>query len=127
VSLLEGASVKVCKIDLDHDPEQAKTYGISRIPTVLLFRGGQVVDRIVGTQPRARYEETLERALSGASGSTGCSNGPYRPFAGDFDGDGKGDIGLYEARTGKLHIKRGDGRGTFTHWAVDPWTPDTAP
>ena len=58
-------------------------------------------------------------------GTSDSQGGIYRPFAGDFDKDGFGDIGVFEARTGKLHIKLGDGRGNFSHWAVNQWTEDS--
>ena len=49
-------------LDIDQNPETAAAHGIRSIPTVLIFRGGQEVDRIVGLQPRARYEQALEAA-----------------------------------------------------------------
>jgi thioredoxin 1 len=52
----------VAKLDIDQNPETAAAYGIRSIPTVLIFRGGREVDRIVGLQPRARYEQALEAA-----------------------------------------------------------------
>jgi thioredoxin 1 len=52
----------VAKLDVDQNPETAAAQGISSIPTVLIFRGGQAVDRITGLQPRARYERALEAA-----------------------------------------------------------------
>jgi thioredoxin 1 len=55
-------SVEVAKLDIDQNPETAIAHGISSIPTVLIFRGGHVVDRIIGLQPRARYERALETA-----------------------------------------------------------------
>jgi thioredoxin 1 len=51
---------EVAKLDIDQNPETAAAQGISSIPTVLIFRGGRVIDRIVGLQPRARYERALE-------------------------------------------------------------------
>jgi thioredoxin 1 len=53
---------EVAKLDIDQNPETAAAHGIRSIPTVLIFRGGQEVDRIVGLQPRARYEQALESA-----------------------------------------------------------------
>ena len=50
---------KVAKLDIDENPQTAQAYGISSIPTVLLFRGGQVVETFVGVQPRERYERAL--------------------------------------------------------------------
>ena len=52
----------VAKLDVDRNPETAAAHGIRSIPTVLIFRGGRVVDRIAGLQPRARYERALEAA-----------------------------------------------------------------
>ena len=52
----------VAKLDIDQNPETAAAYRIRSIPAVLIFRGGQIVDRIVGVQPRARYEQALEAA-----------------------------------------------------------------
>jgi thioredoxin 1 len=52
----------VAKLDVDQNPETAAAHGISSIPTVLIFRGGQVVERITGLQSRARYERALEAA-----------------------------------------------------------------
>jgi thioredoxin 1 len=52
----------VAKLDIDQNPETAAAYGIRSIPTVMIFRGGQVIDRITGLQPRARYERALEAA-----------------------------------------------------------------
>ena len=39
---------KVCKADVDECPDLAERYGIRNIPTLLFFKGGQVVDTIVG-------------------------------------------------------------------------------
>src|SRR5262245_19949539 len=52
----------VAKLDIDQNPETAAAHGIRSIPTVLIFRDGREVDRIVGLQPRARYERALEAA-----------------------------------------------------------------
>ena len=52
----------VAKLDIDRNPEAAAAHRITSIPTVLIFRGGRVVDRIAGLQPRARYERALEAA-----------------------------------------------------------------
>jgi thioredoxin 1 len=52
----------VAKLDIDQNPDTAAAYGIRSIPAVLIFRAGQEVDRIVGLQPRARYERALEAA-----------------------------------------------------------------
>lgn len=54
----------VAKVDVDQNPETAAAHGILSIPTVLIFRGGRVVDRISGLQPRAHYTRALEAAAA---------------------------------------------------------------
>jgi thioredoxin 1 len=54
----------VAKLDIDKNPETAAAHQIRSIPTVLIFRDGQVVERITGLQPRARYEHALEAAAA---------------------------------------------------------------
>jgi thioredoxin 1 len=44
--------IKFCKIDIDDYEETAKQYGVRRIPTILLFENGEVVDFIVGAVSR---------------------------------------------------------------------------
>lgn len=55
--------VVVGKLDVDANPVTAGRFGIRSIPTLLLFRGGQIVDRIVGALPRAAIEDRLRGAL----------------------------------------------------------------
>ena len=50
---------KVAKLDVDENPQTAQAYGISSIPTALLFRAGEVVETFVGVQPQERYERAL--------------------------------------------------------------------
>ncbi len=52
----------VAKLDIDQNPETAAAHGISSIPTVLIFRNGQEVERITGLQPQSRYEQALKTA-----------------------------------------------------------------
>jgi thioredoxin 1 len=52
--------VKVVKLNVDEAPEVAGRYGITSIPTLLLFRGGQVVDQHVGFRPREELKSILE-------------------------------------------------------------------
>lgn len=47
-----GAKAKVVKVDIDAEPEIASKYGIQSIPALFIFKGGKVVDQIVGAQPR---------------------------------------------------------------------------
>jgi thioredoxin 1 len=53
--------VKVGKVNTDESPDTAMNYGISSIPTVLFFKGGQVVDRLVGVNPKSRFQQILDK------------------------------------------------------------------
>ena len=52
--------VKVCKLDVDEEPAIAAKYGIRSIPTLLLFKNGQLVKTSIGVQPKAAIEAMLE-------------------------------------------------------------------
>ena len=55
--------LKVAKVDADANPELASRYGVRGLPTLLLFKGGEVVGQLVGAVARARIEALVERAL----------------------------------------------------------------
>jgi thioredoxin 1 len=52
------------KLNVDENPGIAGRYGIMSIPTLLIFRGGQIVDRIVGAQPAHVLRQRLVQQLS---------------------------------------------------------------
>jgi len=56
--------VKVGKLDVDGSPEVAARYGITSIPTLLVFQGGQVVAQRVGALPRAELRSWLDAIAS---------------------------------------------------------------
>jgi len=51
--------VKVTKLDVDDHPHTAQRFGVRSMPTLLVFKGGQVVGQVVGAVPRARLEALL--------------------------------------------------------------------
>ena len=55
--------VKFVKLNTDDNPLIASKFGIRSIPTLLVFKGGQVVDQIVGAVPRARLEESVRKVV----------------------------------------------------------------
>jgi thioredoxin 1 len=55
--------VKVAKMDVDEHQKVPQQYGIRSIPTLLLFKGGRVVDTIVGAVPRSKLEESMKKAM----------------------------------------------------------------
>jgi thioredoxin 1 len=54
-----GGRVILAKVNVDENPGLADRYGIRAIPTVLLFRGGEVLERITGAVPRAVLQKIL--------------------------------------------------------------------
>jgi thioredoxin 1 len=58
-----GDRLKVAKCDSDGNPGLSARYDVRSLPTLLLFKDGQVVGQIVGAVPRARIEALVERAL----------------------------------------------------------------
>jgi thioredoxin 1 len=57
-----GASLKVTKVNIDDSPQIASTYGVSAIPTLMVFKNGEVADRFVGVQPKKRLQDAIEQA-----------------------------------------------------------------
>ena len=53
-------SIVIGKLNIDESPKAAQTYGVSSIPTLMLFKGGQVTQRFVGGQPKAKLQAALD-------------------------------------------------------------------
>jgi thioredoxin 1 len=51
--------LKVAKMDVDANPNTAMQYGIRSIPTLLVFKGGKVVDQIIGAVPKQRLVDRI--------------------------------------------------------------------
>jgi len=56
--------VKVGKLDVDNNPNTAVKYGIRSIPSLLIFKGGEVVDNIIGAVPKEQITEKLAAQMS---------------------------------------------------------------
>lgn len=57
-----AGSAKVVKVNVDDSPNVAGSYGVSSIPTVMVFKGGDVVDRFVGVQPKSKLQAAIDAA-----------------------------------------------------------------
>jgi len=55
--------VKVTKIDIDESPQTAQQYGIRGVPSLYVFKGGEVVERQVGAVPKAKIAALMNKAL----------------------------------------------------------------
>ena len=56
-----GDQVKIIKLDVDDNPEMARSFQIMSIPTLLLFKDGKVVDQVVGFQPKEALAELISK------------------------------------------------------------------
>lgn len=56
--------LKVGKVDVDSNPEVSMKYGIRSIPTLLIFKNGEVVDQIVGAVPKAQLKKQVDAQLN---------------------------------------------------------------
>ena len=57
-----SGSAKILKVNIDDNPATAQKYGVMSIPTLLVFKGGDVSERFVGVQPKAKLQEALDAA-----------------------------------------------------------------
>jgi thioredoxin 1 len=55
--------VKIAKMDVDEHQQVPQQYGIRSIPTLLLFKGGRVVDTIVGAVPKGKLEDSIKKVI----------------------------------------------------------------
>ena len=59
VSEKTAGKAKVYKLNVDENPATAYKYQVSSIPTVLIFRNGQVVNQVIGARPAENYLQAL--------------------------------------------------------------------
>lgn len=55
--------VKIGKVNVDENPATPGQYGVRGIPTLILFKDGQIVDQLVGAVPKNQLESLLQKAL----------------------------------------------------------------
>jgi len=56
---LDG-KLKVCKLDVDNNQKVALQYGIRSIPSIFIFKNGEVVENIIGAVPKAQIQARLQ-------------------------------------------------------------------
>jgi thioredoxin 1 len=64
-----AGKVKVRKLNTDENPEIAGRYQVMSIPTILFFRNGQVVEKLVGARPKRQFKEIIDSLLAQHAGS----------------------------------------------------------
>ncbi len=64
ISNEQVGKLQIAKLNVDENPNVAMRYGVQSIPTMLVFKDGELVDRIVGAMPKGRLMEKLSSHLS---------------------------------------------------------------
>lgn len=64
LALEYSGRLKVAKLNTDENPDIASRYQVMGIPTLMFFKGGQVIDRIVGAASKKQFKEKIEALLS---------------------------------------------------------------
>lgn len=59
--------IKIGKLNVDQNPVMPGKYGVSGIPSLLLYKGGQVVDSVVGAAPKEQLAEMLDKHVNGGN------------------------------------------------------------
>lgn len=57
-----GPKVKIVKLNVDENPKTASKYGVMSIPTLMLFKGGELASRQVGAAPKAKLQQWITTA-----------------------------------------------------------------
>jgi thioredoxin 1 len=55
--------IKVAKLNIDDNPKTATVYGVMSIPTLILYKDGKALDKVVGLVPKDRLEELMKKGL----------------------------------------------------------------
>jgi thioredoxin 1 len=55
-----AGQVKVGKVNVDQNPQISMNYGITSIPAILFIKNGQVVDKLVGAQPKGNFVKKID-------------------------------------------------------------------
>ena len=58
-----NGKVKIVKLNVDENPQTAQKYNIMSIPTLMLFKGGELASRQVGAAPKAKLEQWITAAV----------------------------------------------------------------
>ena len=59
-----GEALRIVKLNVDENQQTAMTYEILSIPTLILFKGGEVAKKVIGAYPKQKLEAELEPALA---------------------------------------------------------------
>lgn len=55
--------MKVGKLNVDQNPETAQKFGVRSIPTIILLKDGEIVEKLVGNQPKSAFVDAINKHL----------------------------------------------------------------
>ena len=58
-----GDKVKIVKLNIDESPKTTSKYGVMSIPTLMIFKGGEMASRQVGAAPKAKLQQWITAAV----------------------------------------------------------------
>ncbi|MBM4333945.1 MAG: thioredoxin [Deltaproteobacteria bacterium] len=58
-----SGKIKFAKVNVDENSATPANYGVRGIPTLIMFKGGQVVDQVVGAAPKNQLEKIIKKVL----------------------------------------------------------------
>jgi thioredoxin 1 len=59
-----AGKVRVLKLNTDENPEIAGRYQVMSIPTIIFFKGGQPVEKLIGARPKRQFKEVIDSLLA---------------------------------------------------------------
>ncbi|MCO5240841.1 MAG: thioredoxin [Chitinophagaceae bacterium] len=59
-----NGKVNIGKVNVDYNPQLSINYGVTSIPAILFVKGGQVVDKLVGAQPKGNFVKKIEQHIA---------------------------------------------------------------
>jgi len=62
-----SGSLKITKLDVDHNPQTSMKFGVQSIPTLILFKDGQPIERIIGYMPKDRLLSKIKPHITSAA------------------------------------------------------------
>ena len=63
LALVYAGKLKIGKLNVDENQDAPTNFGVMNIPTMILFKSGKEVDRIVGAMPKAELQKKIDKAL----------------------------------------------------------------
>ncbi len=64
ISASYAGKIKVGKMNVDENQSTTMKFGIRSIPTLIMFKGGEAVDQIIGAVPKSEIEQVVEKSLA---------------------------------------------------------------